>query len=69
MEKIKLFMGAATTEGIKQLESSINDWIEKQHVRIKDVDVTTKGISPEEKQTLKGEVTDQLFICLRYETL
>ena len=68
MKKVKLFMGAATIDGIADLESSVNAWIENENVKIENISITVREVAQEERETLAGEVTDQLFICLTYET-
>ena len=68
MQKVKLFMGSATGEGIPELEYMINKWIEKEKVEIKNVSTSVRLIPPGERATLTAEITDQILICLTYET-
>jgi len=68
MQKVKLFMGAATTDGIQDLEQGINKWIEKEKVEIKDLSISVRLIPLGERASLTAEIVDQLLICLTYET-
>ena len=67
MQKVKIFMGSATADGIQELEAIINEWIEKENASITNMAVTEKEVSPDEEQTLTGELTDQILVCLTYE--
>lgn len=68
MQKVKLFMGSATGENMPELEKEINKWIEKTKAEIKNVSTSLRVIPPGERASLTSEVTDQLIICLTYET-
>ena len=68
MQKVKLFMGSATGEGIPELEQEINKWIEKEKVEIKNISASVRLIPTGERASLTAEITDQLVICLTYET-
>ncbi len=68
MQKVKLFMGAATGDGIQELEQAINKWIEKGKIEIKNVSISIRLIPSEERPSLTTEITDQLIVCLTYET-
>ena len=67
MQKVKIFMGSATAEGLRELEATINEWVEKEKASITNISVTEREISPDEQQTLTGELTDQILVCLTYE--
>ena len=67
MQKVKLFMGSATGDGIPELEQAINKWIEKGKVEIKNVSVSIRAIPVGERASLTSEVTDQLLVCITYE--
>lgn len=68
MQKVKLFMGPATADGIVELESSINRWIEEENAKINNISVAVREIAEEKREALTGEVTDQLLVCLTYES-
>ncbi len=68
MQKVKLFMGAATGDGMQELEQVINKWIEKGKIEIKNVSISVRLIPSEERPSLTAEITDQLVVCLTYET-
>jgi hypothetical protein len=68
MKKVKLFMGAATNEGTEELEQEINKWIEKGKIDINNVSISVRLIPAGERASLTAELTDQLIICLTYET-
>jgi hypothetical protein len=68
MQKIKLFMAAATGEEIHGLEQTMNKWIEKEKAEIKNVSITIREISLGERESLTEELTDQLIVCLTYES-
>ena len=68
MQKVKLFMGAATSDGIVELEKEINKWIEKEKVEIKNVSTSLRQIPPGERASLTMEVVDQLVVSLTYES-
>lgn len=68
MQKVKLFMGTATGDGIEELGQAINKWIEKGKIEIKNVSISVRLIPSEERPSLTAEITDQLIICLTYET-
>jgi hypothetical protein len=68
MQKVKLFIGAATIEGTGELEQEINRWIEKEKININNVSISVRLIPSGERASLTAELTDQLIICLTYET-
>lgn len=78
MQQIKLFSGAATTEGIVELEQVINKWITKgrdegkgtakKEIKIVNVSISVRQIPTGERLSLTAEITDQLVVCLTYET-
>ncbi len=68
MQKVKLFMGSATTDGLSELEKSINDWIEKEKVEIKNISSSVRLIPSGERESLTAEIVDQLLISVTYET-
>ncbi len=68
MQKVKLFMGSATGDGIPELEQAINKWIEKGKIEIKNVSISIRTIPIGERASLTSEITDQLLICMTYET-
>jgi hypothetical protein len=37
MQKVKIFMGSATGDGLPELEQVVNKWIEKEKVEIKNI--------------------------------
>ena len=61
-------MGAATGDGMQELEQVINKWIEKGKIEIKNVSISVRLIPSEERPSLTAEITDQLVVCLTYET-
>lgn len=67
MDKIKIFMGASTSDGLPELEQQINKWAEKEKVTIKNLSITIREVGAEERQSLTSEITDQLLICITYE--
>ncbi len=68
MQKVKLFMGAATSDGIQSLEQEINKWAEKGKIEIKNISMSVRLIPPGERASLTAEIVDQLLVCLTYET-
>lgn len=68
MQKVKLFMGAATGDGIQDLEDEINKWAEKAKVEIKNMSISVRLIPVGERASLTAEIVDQLLVCLTYET-
>lgn len=68
MHKVKLFMGSATADGLPELEQEINTWTEKEKADVKNISITMREVSAEERESLTSEITDQLIVCLTYET-
>jgi len=64
MTKVKLFMGAATPDGVKFLENSINEWIDSEKVDVKQLSLTFGIKGP---GGLGVETTNELFVSLLYE--
>ncbi len=64
MNKVKVFMGAATNEGLKFLEDKINNWIETENIKIIQLS-TTYGSKKAEGMGI--ESTEELFIIVTYE--
>jgi hypothetical protein len=68
MQKVKIFMGSATAEGIQDLEQEINKWIENGKVEIKNISSSVRLIPSGERASLTSEIADQFLICITYES-
>ena len=65
MLQVKIFMGAATAEGMQFLEDKINEWIEKENIKVHSV-TTTMG--KRKAEGLGGlEEREELFLIFLYE--
>lgn len=68
MQKVKIFMGSATSDSLPELEDTINKWIEKEKVEVRNIFTSLRQIPSGERASLTAEIMDQLIICLIYET-
>lgn len=68
MQKVKIFMGSATGDGLPELEKNINAWVTKEKVEIKNISSSVRLIPPGERASLTSEIADQLIVCLTYES-
>ena len=64
MNRVKVFMGAATSEGLQFLEDKINEWIETENIKITQIS-TAYGTRKVEGMGM--ETTEELFIVVTYE--
>ena len=67
MNKLKIFMGSATVDGLPELEAEMNKWVEKEKAEVKNISISIREIPTEERPSLTAEITDQIIICLTYE--
>jgi len=68
MQKVKIFMGSATSDGLPELEKSIDEWVAKEKVEIKNISSSVRLIPAGERASLTSEIADQLIVCLTYES-
>ena len=67
MDKVKIFMGPSTNDGLPEVEQEINKWAEKEKVTIKNLSAIIREVGAEERQSLTSEITDQIIVCITYE--